>query len=41
MYAGVSKVKITPGVGTELLEPVGTISTGVHDDLTSARRNSF
>jgi len=33
MYAGVSKVKITPGVGTELLEPMGTISTGVHDDL--------
>lgn len=33
MQAGVSKVSITPCIGTELLEPVGTTSTGIHDDL--------
>ena len=33
LYAGVAEVVITPPVGTELLEPIGTSSTGIHDDL--------
>ena len=33
LHAGVGEVVISPSVGTELLEPVGKMSTGTHDDL--------
>jgi len=33
LYGGVAKVVISPPVGTEVIEPVGERSTGIHDDL--------
>lgn len=33
LCAGTAELIISPPVGTELLEPVGKVSTGIHDDL--------